>query len=99
MRSIKNRTIEQKALARVICTIRKTKHLKREYLAEILALSVGSIDKIEQGKTHLRFTDAIRLCEVLQIDIQQLMHHYRQELLKLYPPPPPRRNTLIKLAW
>ncbi len=80
-----NRTIEQVALARAICNIRKTNQLKREFLAEILALSVGSIDKIEQGKTHLRFTDAIRLCEVLELDLQHLVQAYRQELMKLSP--------------
>ncbi len=81
------RTIEQKALARVICTIRKTKQLKREFLADVLTLSVGSIDKMEQGKTHLRFTDAIRFCDALQIDTQEFIHHYKKELLKLSPPP------------
>ena len=78
-----NRIIEQQALAKVICSIRKANNLKREYIAEILSLSVGSIDKIEQGKTHLRFTDVIRLCEVLHLDITAVSEAYKQALIDL----------------
>jgi transcriptional regulator with XRE-family HTH domain len=80
-----NRIIEQKALAKVICNIRKTNHLKREYLAELLNLSVGSIDKIEQGKTHLRFTDVMRLCDGLRISIIVVADAYKQALIDLSP--------------
>lgn len=78
-----NRIIEQKALAKVICNIRKSSNLKREYVAEILSLSVGSIDKMEQGKTHLRFTDMVRLCEVLHLDINKVVQAYKQALFDL----------------
>lgn len=83
MHSTYNRIIEQKALAKVICSIRKSSNLKREYVAEILSLSVGSIDKIEQGKTHLRFTDVIRLCEVLHLDINKVVQAYKQALIDI----------------
>lgn len=88
MHPTNNRTIEQKALARVICTLRKANNLKREYLAEILSLSVGSIDKMEQGKTHIRFTDVVRLCEALHLDAGKLVDAYNSELVKLSTPPP-----------
>ncbi len=86
MQSTHNRTIEQRALAKAIYKIRLTKDVKREHIADILALGVGSIDKIEQGKTHLRFTDAIRICDALEIALNELVEAYKRELNKLAPP-------------
>ena len=74
------------ALAKTLTNFRKKSNIKRSYLASKIGLSLGSIDKMEQGITCVRFTDVETICNVLEVDINDFVLAYKSELVKLTPP-------------
>jgi len=77
---------QRKALGNALTTLRKQVHLKRQTLACAMQTSVSSIDKLEQGNICHRFTDAIALCEAMQVSVEELIKAYKEALEKLPPP-------------
>lgn len=80
---MENQTQLKQALANTIYGFRRTKALKREYLAEILGVTKSAIDKYEQGINSPRFLDIYAICKSLEILPTEFFTKFELELTRL----------------
>lgn len=66
--------------------VRRSKQLNRVFVAQALGVSKSNVDKIEQGKQHVRLSDMIRYCETIGYSPEEFLRQVLNEL------PPPRKR-------
>lgn len=74
------RSHQKQALANAMRFLRLKYNVKRQWLANEIGLSVAGYEKVEQGLTQLRFTDAVTFCKALGTTVDELMEHYQREM-------------------
>lgn len=79
----------KKAISKIWRRTRVGRQVSREYVANALSVSKSTIDKIEQGTYHVRFSDVIRFCVAIDFCPVEFMQLVKKEL---YPPPPRKRK-------
>ena len=55
----------KKAISKIWRRARVGKQVSRVFVAQALGVSKSTIDKIEQGSYHARFSDVVRFCEAI----------------------------------
>lgn len=62
-------------LGTVIRTYREAKYYSQEYMAEMLGISQSAYANLENGKSVLSIDRLLRITEVLQLDIHDVIEH------------------------
>jgi transcriptional regulator with XRE-family HTH domain len=73
----------QQALAKALRFLRLKNNVKRQWLANVLGISVPAYEKIEQGTTRARFIEVVIICEALGASMAELLEHYQREMKKM----------------
>ncbi len=66
------------AMGNKIRTARTNKHLSREDLAELCSISDRSISNIERGLSEPKLVTIVKICSVLEINMNELKQFYQE---------------------
>lgn len=66
------------AMGNKIRTARTSKHLSREDLAELCSISDRSISNIERGLSEPKLVTIVKICSVLEINMNELKQFYQE---------------------
>jgi len=76
-------TLKAKAVIAKVRQIREAKHYSQEYLAVKLKISQNAYSKIELGHHNLTLTRLIRIAEILEVSLLELVQPGADEMLPL----------------
>lgn len=60
-------------LGRIIRSVREGKGYSQEYLAEMLDISQSAYANLESGKSNLSVDRLLKVCEILGLDVHELL--------------------------
>jgi len=67
--------IDDKTIGQAIMKMRKEQGLKQQELNEQMGMGRSWLSDIERGKQTITFNDVIKLCELMDVDIDELSEY------------------------
>ena len=67
--------IDDKIIGQAIMKMRKEQGLKQKELNEQMGMGRSWLSDVERGKQKITFNDVIKLCELMNVDIDELSEY------------------------